>query len=318
MIPIAYFIHNLRMGGTERHLLQVFSNIDRSSFEPILYCLGDSHGESLHKEFEALETEVVNLRLGNFFKSEDWSSLLHTADALRRRGIRLVHGYLLEGNAVGAVLARLAGIPVSLVSKRSCFDHYSPAKLALAKISNRLASCVVANSEAVREFTLRVERCPEGKLVTIRNGVSSNGTLQVGLNPQDIRNDWGIPEGVQVVGTVARFSWKKGYENFFQAARHVVDAFPGAHFVAIGDGPLMQPMIERVKDLGIPDKVHFTGWRSDAEYLASAFDIYVCPSIIEGMSNSLLEAMARSLPVVATAVGGNVENVVEGKSVTIV
>jgi glycosyltransferase involved in cell wall biosynthesis len=73
-------------------------------------------------------------------------------------------------------------------------------------------------------------------------------------------------------------------------------------------------MIERVKDLGILDKVHFTGWRSDAEYLASAFDIYVCPSIIEGMSNSLLEAMARSLPVVATAVGGNVENVVEGKT----
>ena len=312
MIPIAYCIHGLSLGGAERHLLKVFKSIDRRRFQPMLFCLGSASSLHLLQELERLRVELVNIGLEGKHSWANLKRLLGMAVTMRRRHVKVVHGYLLEGNLVGVLMGRVAGVPVCIASKRSNAERFTTVQYWLSYLTNRLATKVTANSVAVRDFAVRVERCPRRKLAVVPNGTEI-GTSTLSLAARaGLKTQWAIPQDAYVVGTVARFFWKKGYEHFLQMASLVLEKRPKVYFVAIGDGPLKGSMEETARQMGIAERVVFVGWQADAALKMQVFDLYVCPSIIEGMSNALLEAMANGLPVVATAVGGNLETVTEG------
>ena len=315
MISIAYCIHNLTMGGAERHLLQVFKELDRSRFHPVLICLGNSRNTLLYQEYESLGIEVIDLCLeGRLYAPLNLKKLLSMKKILARRNIKVVHGYLFEGNLVAALIGRLARVPVVIASKRS-FDRYTNLPLLTCRLGNHLADCVTANSESVSDFVQSVESCPKRKLVVIHNGVNGSGDNHYSERArQKLRQNWNIPADSFVVGTVARFFWKKGYEHFVQMASLVISVRPNTQFVTIGDGPLKPQMEKMAEDFGIAGHIRFLGWQPNADRLLGLFDLYVCPSLMEGMSNALLEAGARGLPMIATAVGGNKETVVHGQT----
>ncbi len=315
MISIAYCIHNLNMGGAERHLLQVFKELDRSRFYPILICLGNSQNTLLYQEYKALGIEVMDLCLeGKLFAPLNLKKLLDMKKVLTLRNVKVIHGYLFEGNLVAALIGRLSRVPVVIVSKRS-FDHYKNLPLLACRLGNRLADRVTANSKAVSKFVRSVESCPKRKLIVIHNGVNGSGnTKHSERTLQTLRQKWNIPSDSFVVGTVARFFWKKGYEHFIRTASLVIGARANIHFVAIGDGPLRSEMEKMCGELGIAQHIRFLGWQHNADRLLGLFDIYVCASIIEGMSNALLEAGSLGVPMIATSVGGNMETVVHGQT----
>ena len=309
MIPIAYCIHNLSIGGAEHHLQYVFRNIDRRRFLPILFCLGNSHDKPLYEGYKALDVEIINVGMeGKSLSPRNFQRLWDMARLLKAKNVRIVHGYLFEGNLWGAVAGRLAGVPIVIESKRS-LDHYSFLPLWACKFGNHLATRITANSHAVKNFVEQIEACPGSKITVIHNGV--NGFVAGGISPDasNLRKSWGIPPEAFVAGTVARFFWKKGYEYFLHMAAAVLKEKPKVYFVAIGDGPLKKDMEHLAADLGIASQVIFAGWQSDAGIKTKSFDLYVCTSVIEGMSNAMLEAMNQGLPVVASSVGGNKETV---------
>jgi glycosyltransferase involved in cell wall biosynthesis len=162
----------------------------------------------------------------------------------------------------------------------------------------------------VKAFVKSMEACPGHKITVIPNGVNGDGSDGSPREVIDLRRQWSIPEDAFVVGTVARFFWKKGYEYFLHMAAAVLKERSNVYFVTIGDGPLKQDMERMAVELGIAPQVIFTGWQSNAAAKTQTFDLYACTSIIEGMSNALLEAMARGLPVVASSAGGNKEIVI--------
>jgi glycosyltransferase involved in cell wall biosynthesis len=309
VIPVAYFIHNLSIGGAERHLLMVFKHLDRRRFHPILFCLGDGGQRMLYEELWSLGVETVNIGFPNrWVNPKTLSKTLTVAAMLYRRRVKIVHGYLFEGNLIGALAGRLAGIPIVIGSKRS-IDHYRR----LQKLASRLTTCMVtrmtANSRAVREYVLRHTPGSRGKVVVIPNGIdippSVNGSAST-------RAKWHIPPGAPVIGTVARFFWKKNYSCFLDMAAKVSAKQPNVYFMAIGDGPQLPQMRRKALELGLGARIIFAGWQKQPEKLLRLFDVYVCASLIEGMSNAMLEAMAQNLPVVATAVGGNSDVVSQG------
>lgn len=312
MIPIAYFIPDLNIGGAQRHLLQVFRHLDKSRFEPFVFCLGRSAGQELHARMEELGVEIVDIGFEGTISASNLKRVGHIALQLRQRGIQVVHGYLLEGNVVGVLAGKLAGVPVLINSRRSSFDHYSPGQLAAIRLANRLSDHVTANSSAVADFVRASEGCPPGKVVVIPNGVDSAFPVLSRMELDELKQQWRIPRDAFVVGTVARFSWKKGYEYFLGMASCILKRHNGIRFVAMGDGPLLDEMRHEAENLGISGSIVFAGAQPDAAARMQIFDVFVCPSLMEGMSNALLEAMARGIPVVATNVGGNPENVVHG------
>jgi glycosyltransferase involved in cell wall biosynthesis len=123
------------------------------------------------------------------------------------------------------------------------------------------------------------------------------------------------PDGPEtVIGTVAALTREKGHRFLIDAARIVTAGRPGVRFVLVGEGSERPLLEQQANSFGISDNIIFTGFRSDSEALTQRFDIFCLPTLSEGLSSAIMVAMAQSVPVVATAVGGIPELVVDGKT----
>jgi glycosyltransferase involved in cell wall biosynthesis len=236
---------------------------------------------------------------------------LQLALSLRREGIHIAHGYLYAGNIMGALAGLLGGVPVRIVSKRSLDSYGTRAKLLACRACNRLADRVTVNARAVGAFVAREERCAPAKLVVIPNGVDfsrfqSPGTATkeaLGLSPHD-----------KVVVSVGRLTWKKAPHCLLAAAQMILQEEPAARFLIVGDGPLRSQVEQQAEALGIRARCTFAGTVSDVLPFLRASDVFVLSSVIEGMANALLEALACGTPAVVTDAGGNAEVVQHGKT----
>ncbi|MGE0681055.1 MAG: glycosyltransferase [Candidatus Binatia bacterium] len=308
-VPVAYFIDHLKVGGAQRHLIEVLRRLDRQRFSPQVWTLR-GEGE-LIQEAEQSGVPVKSFDLGARLQDPHVLPLFRRAiRQLRQDRIQIVHTYLSFANIVGALTSAFARVPILLVSKRS-LDRYQKRLEAWSHWAvNRFADRVIANADAVKDFVIETEGCPVDKIIVIPNGINdefvANGARDkeraaLGLGPQD-----------RVVGTLGRLAWKKGQEYFLVAAAEIIKEEPRVTFVLVGDGPLRAQLEEQARALGIAAHVKFLGQRLDSQTVISLFDIFVLPSVIEGMPNALLEAMALEKPVVVTNAGGNAEVVQDG------
>ena len=306
MIRIAFIIDHLRVGGAQRHLLQVVRGLDRSRYAPEMWTASTDPGD-LGPVFERTGVPVRTFGIdATMLSPRMLAAALRVARDLRARGVQIAHGYLFEGNVLAALVGTLGRLPVTLVSKRS-LDRYSRIDRRVAAwLSNRLADRVLVNAEAVRTLVEEHEWCSPARITAIPNGVDlPKPSADASAEPRSAG---------PVVGMVGRLSWKKGYEFAIDAAGLVRDRIPTARWDIVGDGPLRADLEARAAGDGLGEVVRFLGQRSDVPDLMERFDCFVLSSVIEGMPNALLEAMALGRPVVTTSAGGSAEVVVDGVS----
>ena len=302
---IVYAISTMGVGGTPRHLLEVFTHLDRRRWRPVLYCFDARRlDHSYLPAARALGVEVIDGRVGSSLRGARLLPPLFRLRAqLRRRNVAIVHSYLFHANFVGTLAARAAGVPVALVSKRSLDTYSQRWERAACRIGNRLADRVVVNAEAVAHHVGVAEGCPRRRVVVVPNGIDITRVDAVGRRATPPLAEGHAP----VIGTIGRLSTKKGQIDLLDAAARVFEHEPCARLRLVGDGPLRPELEARATALGISDRVEFTGAIQDGAKTLGDLDVFVLPSHMEGMSNSLLEAHAAGLPVVATNVGGNAE-----------
>ena len=180
-------------------------------------------------------------------------------------------------------------------------------------VVNRLADRVVAVCPAVAAVTLRERGLDARKVVTIPNGVDCEEFDPSRYSRDAARSELGLLPDEPAVGVLASLSPVKGHADLLTAAARVL-AHQRARFVLIGDGPLRPELSALAQQLGIAGQVVFAGVRGDVARLLPGLDIVAIPSHSEGLSNTLLEAMAMARPVVATAVGGNLDVVRVGEN----
>jgi glycosyltransferase involved in cell wall biosynthesis len=149
-------------------------------------------------------------------------------------------------------------------------------------------------------------------LETLYHGLDPNGPATWGSS-NGVRQELGLPEDALVVGTVGSLTPKKDHHTLLRAAARAARSVPGLRVVVVGQGPLEDDLRAAAGDLGIGEAVLFTGHREDARRLLGAFDVFALPSLHEGLPISLLEAMARARPVVASRAGGMPEVVTDGR-----
>jgi len=309
-IRIGYVINAMPVGGSQTHLLQVLRFLDRERFAPTFFCLS-GQGELLDN-VRAAGVEVVCPGAGESYRG---LGLVRRVAALRRafreQRLQIVHNYLLRANFVGAISARLAGVPIVLCSKRGCHERKG-GELVMAKIGNALADRVTANAEAVREFVHVNEGCALAKMPVIPSGIDTERFQP--LPAADYKQRLGLPADCVAVGIVTRMRTRKGVEEFFRAIGALRRERADVHAVIVGEVSLDDFLAALVRDLDLEGHVTLLGSRSDMPEVLSAFDLFVLSSHDEGMSNAVLEAMAMRLPVVATDVGGTGEVVRQGES----
>ncbi len=175
-----------------------------------------------------------------------------------------------------------------------------------------MTDLVIANSEAVRQDVMQGEKLPAHRVMVIHNGIEVARYAQ----PADegLRRSLGLREGAPVVGVVANFIPYKGYHFFLEGWTSVLLEFPEAVALLVGEGPLRKELEAQVEGMGLKPSVRFLGSRHDVPALLALMDLLVHPSLEEGFSNAILEAMPAGVPVVATPVGGNPETVVHGQT----
>jgi glycosyltransferase involved in cell wall biosynthesis len=154
------------------------------------------------------------------------------------------------------------------------------------------------------------EGFPSRRVQVVYNGIDP-GHRPSSIERRAVREALGVPSGAFVAGTVGRLDPVKNLQVMLRAHALLLVKHPDARAVIVGDGPERGTLETLAAELGIAHAVIFTGYRSDVRALMAAFDVYVNTSKYEGVSLTILEAMASSLPVVATPVGGNPEVVID-------
>ena len=147
----------------------------------------------------------------------------------------------------------------------------------------------------------------------IPSGVDTERFAPTAVDRAAAKRALGLPEGAPAIGTVGRLEARKGTRTLIEALARLDGAIGDAHLVVAGDGPLREELAGLAARLGVADRVRLLGNRDDVRDVLAALDVFALPSLTEGMSNALLEAMAMALPLVATAVGGNPEVVTDAE-----
>ncbi len=215
----------------------------------------------------------------------------------------------------GRLAARLAGVPVvtSALHSTGGPDRVERIKRWLTPCTNAF----VAVADKHRRYLVREERFPADRVATIRNGVATV-RFRPGTASRSLRSDHGIPPRAPLVGTVGALRHEKNHRMFVASARRVLEAFPQARFVIVGDGP-ERASIERSADrLGIGRHGYLLGTRHDIPEILSCLDVFVLSSYIEASPVAIPEAMACGFSVVATRVGSVEESVRESTTGTLV
>ncbi len=299
-------VNGFAIGGGEMKVLELVKRLDKSRYNITVCSVGQ--GGPLEAEFRKT-VERVEIYDKKF--SFDFSLIAKVAILMKEQEIEILQTTLFYADIIGAYAAYLAKVPVVVswepVTGPFTFRHYLSYKLAIQKIDR-----VVAVSEAIRQQVIHERKLPPEKVMTIHYGVDLKkfATTDQTMTKTDI----GVSDDHLILGTVARFDYPKGHKYLIDAAPAIVQKYPNARFVLVGDGPLRQEIEQQILKLGLSDHFVMLGFRRDIQQLLGIFDLFILPSLSEGLPNAVLEAMACSKPVVATAVNGVVEVVEDGKT----
>jgi glycosyltransferase involved in cell wall biosynthesis len=231
---------------------------------------------------------------------------------------QIVQTFTHYSNILGMFIAWLARVPVRISSQRNPLKGYPVWLLRLDRVvaNSFLTHKMVAVSEGTRRFSIEEEGIRPDKLVTIHNGINLE-RFSIDLPPEaerKLRQEIGLERDSLIILTVARLHPQKGHKYLIEAIPHIVRDFPRARFLFVGDGELKEELTGQVEQAGLSDFVRFLGVREDVPQLLAISDLFVLPSLWEGLSNAVLEAMAAGVPVIASNVEGAPELIVHEKT----
>ena len=313
-IRVLKFLSHFNIGGTERQFVYAANGLDRSRFSVDIACLRNIGPllNSLNPDMAVYTYPVYR----NSYSYRSIFSQLRLMKDVRKLRFDIVHTYGWYPNVFAIPASRLARWPVIVASIRDAGAYMTPAKVQALKFVCRLANCVLANSTAGRDWLVS-QGVREQKIELIRNGIIVPPRLERGASR--MRSEFGIPDGIPVCACIGRLVSGKGIDFYLKAARVLRDRGRDVRFLMIGAHSseikhYQSEMENLVRDLNIEPQVIFTGQREDVPLILSEVDVVVHPSLTEGLSNVILEAMSAAVPVVATKVGGNPELVEDGQT----
>lgn len=301
------------MGGTEVNALRLATGLCRLGHHPLVVHLA-THGPLLDAYRDA-GIETVGLPIPALTHPRAWVQAGRLFRLLRRQRVDVLHAQDVYGNVLGIPVARLAGVPLVMGSRRWWEPSHPPALALANRFAIRRAHALVSNAQAVAERAVREYGLSPARAHVVRNMIP--GAAFDAPSPQAIaaqRAQWAIQPGGQVVGIVARLAAVKDHPTLLRAMALLRGVVPSLVLVVAGEGEQRVSLQALVRELGIEDCVRFIGPSPPGQNLHHYFDLSVLTSVSEASPNTLVEAMAAGRPIVATRVGGVAEIVEEGRS----
>ncbi|GIW86851.1 MAG: glycosyl transferase [Isosphaeraceae bacterium] len=303
-IPISLVITDLDVGGAERALVQLATHLNRRRWAASVICLMDEGPLAAELRASSIPTACLGLR-----RNRPRTALATLRKTLAAQSPQLVQSFLFHANVATRLALPRRGGPW-LIGGLRVAEHQRRWHLWLDKLTERRACGSVCVSEGVRRFVIRHARLDPDRLTVIPNGIDLE-RIDRAL-PAD-RLSLGLDPTGPIVLFVGRLDVQKGLSDLLEAWITVRQAFPQATLLLVGDGPERQTL-SRWLAAHPGSRVRALGFRPDVPSLMLLADLFVLPSLWEGMPNVVMEAMAARLPVVATRVEGTEDLVIDGQT----
>lgn len=308
---VCLLIGQLGLGGAEKQLVLLARGLSGRGIRTHLLVLFDTGP----REEELRESGVSVVRLGFQRRSLGLRSAVGNVRAfvrlvsfLRRERPQVLQAFLFHAYVLAAPAARMARVPVLIAGRRSLgfFKRGNRTALALEKVATRWTDFLVANATAIADEVQRDEGVPAQKIAVIPNGMAPREFQTVA--PADVLTS------LPVVLCVANLATHKGHRYLLEACAELQETGAPCTLVLVGDGPQRPALQQLAVQRGIDTR--FLGARTDVSGFLTRADVVVLPSLFEGSSNAVMEAMAVGRPIVATAVGGTPE-LLQGRGVLV-
>jgi len=305
------------IAGAENHLLTLLPGLQSRDLDVHLIYLHNPN-QPVDAFYAAASAAGIPTKRVAIHGSADPLLTSRLMGELRQLQPDVVHTHLLHADLYGIPAAwglKLRGKRPRVVSSKHNDDQFRLSKT--QRVLNhqlwRMTDRGIAISEAVRRFSIEIEGAKPDKIETIYYGLKppSGDSL---ARRKAAREKLGLSPETVVVGITCRLVEQKGLTYGLEAFARAAQDQPNAQLVIAGDGELRAALEAQAKALGIAPKTQFLGWREDAAALMAAYDIFLMPSLWEGFGLVLLEAMAQSVPVIASRVSAIPEIVAEGET----
>ena len=307
---MAFVLHAMQVAGAEMLVAEIIRRL-AGRIEPTIFCL-----DAIGPLGEQLRSEGVDVVCLNRRPGRDWRVPWRMARAIRERDIDVIHAHQYTPFFYAALAKLLLRRPPRLILTehgRHYPDVVSATRRAVNRlVLDRLADAVNACCAFSAEHLGRLDGFSARRIKVIENGIDID-RYRSAADRATLRQRLRLDPARRYVAAVARFHPVKDHSTLLRAFAVVAAARSDVDLLLVGDGPLRAELTSLAERLGIADRVRFLGVRSDVPDLLQAVDVFTLTSLSEAASLTLLEAMAASLPVVVTDVGGNPEIVRHGK-----
>ena len=304
-LKLLHIIHSFDVGGLENGLVNLINHLDPERYAHEVCCIATSGPMA-----SRLERPVIIHELGKGASDKSYQLPLKLAGLIRSSVPDIVHTRN-WGTIDGITGARLAGVKKIVHGEHGREASDPHGKNRKRKIIRKLISPAISRfvpvSADLNDWLINDIKVPAKKVYLIINGVDMS-KFEPAVDKHALRRRLGLAEDCPLIGIVGRLDPVKDHATLIKAFAKVSGL---AQLIIVGDGPMRQSLQSIVGELKLTDRTVFLGTRNDVADILGALDVFVLPSIAEGISNTILEAMSSGLPVVASRVGGNPELVAD-------
>ncbi|MDD5170766.1 MAG: glycosyltransferase family 4 protein [Syntrophales bacterium] len=331
-IKVIHVITRFDKGGSAENTFLTIRDLDKKRFDVSMICGSSQESRICEAEMSAAQENlacakrngVQIMHLPGLVRSVNpirdlmaFFSLLHT---FSKEKPHIVHTHTSKAGLLGRWAAFLVQVPVIIHTPHGhvFWGYFGRALTMLFIIMERMTAHItdllIMLTMQEQEDHLRFRIAPREKFAVVHSGVDFRPFQKLSADPDEIRKSLKIPANAFVIGTTGRLTPIKGHRHLIEAVAALAPHLPDLVCVLLGDGELRQELEDLALRLRVQDRVFFAGWHPDVAPVIALFDIFVFPSLNEGMGKALVEAMALGKPVVASAVGGITNLVTDGKN----
>ncbi len=301
MLTVLHTESSTGWGGQENRTLQESKELIKRGHRAIILC---QPGSGLAKKAgeTGIPTSVVRMR-NNF----DPVAINFVRRLIRKENINIINTHSSKDSWIATIGARLSGRRHAIVRTR-----HLAIGIKKSLTYTLLPDKIVTVSEFVRRLFIEQGIQPD-KVVTIHSGIDLREFDPLKTD-NTLRKETGISSAAPVIVMVAILRFDKGHYYFVHAAKKVLKKFPDAKFLIVGEGPQRANIEGYINEFGLNGNVLMLGLRGDIPRILASANLYVIPSLREGMGQSTMEAMSMGLPVIASNVGGLPELVIDNQT----
>ncbi len=312
MISILHFSNTEARGGVEEHILSLLRGLDRKHFRPYLACTAKVASQlrsDIPEDVELFPLELTGpTSIGAAF------GLAHI---LLKRRIDILHSHMFQSSLFASPIGKLCGVP-AIVETPHIREHWRrgwfKGSYLVDRCVGRTVDHYIAVSAANADYLIAQKGLPAEKIVVIQSGSNVSRFDPARRAPEGLKQGLGFAETDPVIVVVARLEPQKGHKVLLEAMPAILHEVPNAKLVCLSDGSLRVELQQRARELALEHSVRFVGYQPDVRDWLALADLTVLPSFFEGLPLAAIESLAAGKPIIATAVDGTPEVVLNGKT----